>query len=540
MKTGNDFSVYTFSNASTFSYPENTLTQFTNNTPYRISLPTNENWYACVESVGFTANFDTIIPPNNNNLANIIISTTSNTYNEFLNGGNVRDLAVVGRIYFPEGTLTEETIKKSLRVLDDFDIEYNVTPNSYLGFYVKEGSEKFYCISIHENTMSYFQLSKRGMKKVRLADENYYYGWLTPGGGAVLGSTKNWYKQLPEVIKIECSEICEQIYNNQLTKDLNVFFPLISENMVYYFHEFLVRQYVKLSNCDISKISITLKDENNKNLPITSGVASFVKLNFKKMPYNYESFNVGVTSHEGEGCFFTSNMPRTYYLDSDWKVSLSSINFPNNFKPLAHEKSSRIIFYGNNKKLREVKKLEIPNLMWTEITLIAMLNETMQEFAHFTVGALSIYTFTLKKKAIISLTSSVCSILGFDPKSDKDYFLKKSEGYVFFNPSNEDIEIPMNNSFNIDYLKPKYMMLYADFIQPSIVGESYSKLLKIIQIPNNNANYHTDEFQHQETHSLENTLIKTMHFEIRSHTGELINFADSKNIFLNLLFSKNK
>ena len=150
------------------------------------------------------------------------------------------------------------------------------------------------------------------------------------------------------------------------------------------------------------------------------------------MPYNYESFNVGVTSHEGEGCFFTSNMPRTYYLDSDWKVSLSSINFPNNFKPLAHEKSSRIIFYGNNKKLREVKKLEIPNLMWTEITLIAMLNETMQEFAHFAVGDLSIYTFTLKKKAIISLTSSVCSILGFDPKSDKDYFLKKSEGYVFF------------------------------------------------------------------------------------------------------------
>ena len=160
--------------------------------------------------------------------------------------------------------------------------------------------------------------------------------------------------------------------------------------MVYYFHEFLVRQYVKLSNCDISKISITLKDENNKNLPITSGVASFVKLNFKKMPYNYESFNVGVTSHEGEGCFFTTDMPRTYYLDSDWKVSLSSLNFPNNFKPLAHEKSSRIIFYGNNEKLRKVKKHEIPNLMWTESTLVAMLNEIMQDFAHFTAGALSI------------------------------------------------------------------------------------------------------------------------------------------------------
>ena len=65
----------------------------------------------------------------------------------------------------------------------------------------------------------------------------------------------------------------------------------------------------------------------------------------------------------------------------------------------------------------------------------------MQDFKHFTTGALYI-----GKKAIISLTNSVCSILGFDSKPDKDYFFFKSEGY-------EDIEIPMNNSFNIHYLK---------------------------------------------------------------------------------------
>jgi hypothetical protein len=47
----------------------------------------------------------------------------------------------------------------------------------------------------------------------------------------------------------------------------------------------------------------------------------------------------------------------------------------------------------------------------------------MQDFTHFTTGTLSIYP-NIRKKAIISLTNSACSILGFDSKPDKDYFLK--------------------------------------------------------------------------------------------------------------------
>ena len=550
MKAENEFSVYVFSNASTSSHPKNTLTQFTNNTPYRISLPTDENWYVCAESVGFSANFSTIIPPNNNSLPNIVISTAKITYKQFLSGVDVGSLKTVGSIRFPEGILTLENILKSLKEFDKFGIVYNITPDSYLEFYLKEGSKKFYCISIHEETMSDFQLSNNGMKKIQVAGENYYTGWLTPGGGAILGSKKNWYKKLPEIVKIECGEICEQIYNNQLTRDLKVFFPLINDKMGYFYQEFLVRQYVKLSNCDISKLSITIKDEKNNNLPLKKGFASFVKLNFIKMPYNYECFNVGVTS-DGNGSFFTSNLPRTYYLDSNWKVSLSAINFPNNFKPLPYEENLRTIYYGSIDK--PIKVIVIPNIMWTEKTLIALLNETFQGVAHFSVNNRSIYKLTIRDSGIVSIPNSICDILGFEFQNQENCVVKNTET-VFFtdvtasvdfgdpmeSSSFIDTDIQMYKPFNIFSLKPQYMMLYADFIKPSIVGESYSKLLKIIQIPNHNANYHTEEFQLQESHSLENTLIKTMHFELRSHTGELINFADNKNMFLNLFFSKNK
>ena len=554
MEAENEFSVYVFSNACTSSHPKNTLTQFTNNTPYRISLPTDENWYVCAESVGFSANFNTIIPPVNNNLPNIIICTTRITYKEFLNGDDAGILDPVGSIRFPEGILTIENILKSLKVLDDFDIVYNVTSDSYLEFYIKGDSKKFYCLYIHEDTMADLQLSNTGMKKLSLVGDNYYARWLTPGGGAILGSKKKWYKKLPEIVKIECPEICEQIYNNQLTRDLKVFFPLINEKMGYFYQEFLVRQYVKLSNCDISKLSIAIKDEKNENLPLKKGFASFVKLNFTKMPYNYECFNVGVTS-DGDGCFFTSNLPRTYYLNSNWKVSLSAINFPNNFYPLSYEKDLRVIYYGLTDG--PVKEVIIPNIMWTENTLIAYLNETIESVAHLsaitTSDNRSIYNLKLKHGGTVLLPSSVCDILGFEytAHQTQEYCIEKKHGILFFNifnPSTTDkssmvlsfIDILMNKPLQMSALKPQYIMLYADFIKPSIVGDSYSKLLKIIQIPNHNANYHTEEFQLQESHSLENTLIQTMHFELRSHTGELINFANNKNTFLNLFFSKNK
>ena len=552
MEAEDEFSVYVFSNASTFSHPKNTLTQFTNNTPYRISLPTDENWYVCAESVGFSANFSTIIPPINNSLPNIIICTTRITYKEFLNGDDAGILDPVGSIRFPEGILTIENLLKSLKVFDDFGIAYNVTSDSYLEFYIKGDSKKFYCIYIHEDTMSDLQLSNIGMKKLSLVGDNYYAGWLTPGGGAILGSKKKWYKKLPEIVKIECSEICEQIYNNQLTRDLKVFFPLINEKMGYFYQEFLVRQYVKLSNCDISKLSITIKDEKNDNLPLKKGFASFVKLNFTKMPYNYECFNVGVTS-DGDGCFFTSNLPRTYYLNSNWKVSLSAINFPNNFYPLPYEEELRVIYYGSTDG--DVKEVIIPNIMWTENTLIAYLNETIESVAYLsaitTNDNRSIYNLKLKHGGLVLLPNSVCDILGFEytAHQTQEYCVAKKYGTLFFNifnPSTMDesskvltfTDVLMNKPLQMSALKPQYIMLYADFIKPSIVGESYSKLLKIIQIPNHNANYHTEEFQLQESHSLENTLIQTMHFELRSHTGELINFANNKNTFLNLFFFK--
>lgn len=81
MEKIDEFSVYTFSNASTEINLENTLTHYVNNLPYKINLPINENWFVCVESVGFPANFETSIPLND--APNIVVSTTNTDYNKY-------------------------------------------------------------------------------------------------------------------------------------------------------------------------------------------------------------------------------------------------------------------------------------------------------------------------------------------------------------------------------------------------------------------------------------------------------------------------
>ena len=92
---------------------------------------------------------------------------------------------------------------------------------------------------------------------------------------------------------------------------------------------------------------------------------------------------------------------------------------------------------------------------------------------------------------------------------------------------------------DLNILKPNYMMIYMDIIKPIIVGNTYSKLLRVVPYQHlENCDYNVQDFRHRENHPLENTLLKTIHVEIRSHTGELINFAEGKHIHMNLLFSR--
>ncbi len=86
---------------------------------------------------------------------------------------------------------------------------------------------------------------------------------------------------------------------------------------------------------------------------------------------------------------------------------------------------------------------------------------------------------------------------------------------------------------NVDY------QMLSNSSGQSIVGNSFSKLVKIVPVYHESTDaYKTQDFKNNEFYSLENTLIKQIKFQIRSHSGNLINFMEGSKIFINLLFSK--
>ena len=104
-------------------------------------------------------------------------------------------------------------------------------------------------------------------------------------------------KKIPEIIKIKCEQIDNQIYNNKLSKDLTIICPYFKKSDNYFFHEFEDQQYISLFNSSLDNITITLTDEEDNTLNIKSGFASFVKVCFKKMPTK-NFFNIRINSEK--------------------------------------------------------------------------------------------------------------------------------------------------------------------------------------------------------------------------------------------------
>jgi hypothetical protein len=146
------------------------------------------------------------------------------------------------------------------------------------------------------------------------------------------------------------------------------------------------------------------------------------------------------------------------------------------------------------------------------------------------------------EKAYILIPISICEILGFDPINDvSENVILSPSGYsvCFLNNIEFPVTINFSGFFDINRLRPEYLMIYTDIIEQTIVGNSFSKLIKIVPVYHESTDsYKNLEFKNKEFHSLENTLVKRIKFEIRSHSGDLINFMEGSKIFINLLFSK--
>ena len=86
-------------------------------------------------------------------------------------------------------------------------------------------------------------------------------------------------------------------------------------------------------------------------------------------------------------------------------------------------------------------------------------------------------------------------------------------------------------------LFPNVIFLYSSCVKPSLVGDGLYKLLKVIPINKEASDcYKKKEFEHEEFLPLCNTEIEFIDFELRSHSGKLIEFVGDPQLYMNLKF----
>lgn len=97
-----------------------------------------------------------------------------------------------------------------------------------------------------------------------------------------------------------------------------------------------------------------------------------------------------------------------------------------------------------------------------------------------------------------------------------------------------DIAIVFNGTPNLRYLHPKYLIIYSNILNPSLIGGDFSKILKVVPVKYTESSFHIEEMENKDYITLQNNVLHILEFEIRTHDGSFVRYPESSNVLLNL------
>ena len=371
----------------------------------------------------------------------------------------------------------------------------------------------------------------------------------------------------PSVIKVVCENISPQIFNNTYSRDLIVFCPDFEKKEDYSSTEFSSRQYVPISNTTIDHFSIKLVDQNNNPIQLLPGPATLLKMDLRLRKPEKKSFNIRLTSEknsefpENNNSIFKVKLPAPIIVNRNWRVALTSISNPNTFSTLIEDEATRSFYFRpfifgsrsgasisfnipNNKRIYSLKEL------------VSFINKKLTESR---IGSVRLdeeekVVFKFELDMIVVGSSYLLKILGYSGKINEKG--KVTSFYLTSNPAGitpaakvfnnvhavskveNGFEFKFENITDLNYLKPNYYIVYSNMVSRSIVGGIMSNILKVVPIKSSSDEYYViSDFKHKEYYELQNTEISDIEIQLRSHDGELINFASHQDVILNLEFS---
>lgn len=354
----------------------------------------------------------------------------------------------------------------------------------------------------------------------------------------------NQNQQLPEVIKVQCDIIEPQILNNSYSQDLIVLNADIHYTNRYFFHEIEKVSFIPLLFNDISQIKISLVDENNRLLDLLSGHATIVKLKFKQNKNMSGNFYCRVTSKpndiypDNKINNFSIQLPSAKYFEDNWKVSLNSINLPNSFTTFLPNRNKALLSLAYATPDQPSIKFHFKtNIRYTPAKIASELNAFFIEnnIGKATIDNLGRLVFLLNRKGCnFALGMDVAHVLGYQTGQ----ILPTDKTYMYIRPfPNEPKVVTFESPIDCNYFRPNYFIVYSNIVQPSIIGNQLSPILKIVPIIDNNEPYKLIDFKVREFYNIPNSEITEIKMELRTHDGELVNFLEDGHVVMNLQFT---
>jgi len=346
------------------------------------------------------------------------------------------------------------------------------------------------------------------------------------------------YLSKPNLVKVKCDNIRSQIFNNSHSKDIEVIKPKFEKEMGHYFHEFENPIYVPLLNTTLRDLTFELTDEYDDRIKLSEGIATLLQISFKRMPSITKSFSVRlsptVKTNDDLVNSFETILPSTLNFDENWRVGLKEITFPSTIKSLPNDNNEiSINLLDDNMQVVPLSnyKCSILNDAFDSSSLAKYLNErtSMLDLLNFSMNDNSIFV-TAKDNCELSFTYNLAKFLDMKVINVND---------------SVKIQIPKNSptklgKVNWHVFRPAYLMIYTDLVKPTLISSIYSNILKIVPVKSEDkdVDYQSTEFKTLEFRELANNVVNIIKIQIRSHSGELVQF-NSNFLNLHLYFTNN-
>ena len=389
----------------------------------------------------------------------------------------------------------------------------------------------------------------------------------------------------PNSIQIVCKNITPNI--NSAGHDFIIeTIPMNLKTRILEYRPRLKKLY-KISTNELKCAMIEIRDESNKLVKFSTGFPTIVKLRVSEIPQKMNHFYIRLACHDSKLIFsentcsnFDVKLPKEVQLDSNWKVSLTSIFFPKNIHNIylsINEITIKAYSESRVPKPAIASKLDFDKTYFSRIkpgyyespgSLASAINLSLSETPirlHFEENSkrffFAVHSRDKDRKLLfdIKLSKKLLGILGFDPTlflndSEDDISLTFKYLTIYKNlhtltcdtfaslslSSNPD---PSNRFLfpetpNLGFSISPWVFVYSNIVEPAIIGDSRVPILKIIPLNFSDPQRgHTVEFDNLEFSELSLFNFHSLHFEIRNHDGSFMS-TDDENLMLTLLFQK--